>query len=74
LPKNTYVVSFGLKARRSLWMYSEVVSWLVFSAVRSVKGFLLSPKVFSKSVVGMAAVFHTERCSAGAVSAGTPCT
>jgi hypothetical protein len=65
LPKNTYVVSFGLKPRKSLWMYNEVLSWFVFSAVLSVKGLRLRPNVFSRSVVGMAATASATATAQG---------
>jgi hypothetical protein len=48
-----------------------VSSWLVFSAVRSVKGFLLRPKVFSKSVVGMSAAAVGQVNAVGLMSTGT---
>lgn len=48
-----YVVSLGFRPRKSEWMYKLVESKLVFSAVRSVKGFLDSPNVLRRSVVGI---------------------
>lgn len=55
LPKKMYVVSLGRKPRRSERTYRDRGSNVVFSAVRSVKGFRESPNVFSRSVVGILA-------------------